>query len=415
METLKSKSAFKTGAFTLVIIFVVIIEIFYRQPLFDWSLNAIETIQKDSSASLDSFWEVITVLGTQAVLLPMFFIIYIFKPLKCSYLFLSVLSLSVFIDNLMKNVYANPRPYMENPKIIIKHCDAGFGNPSGHSFSSSATYLAFWHIMTDIKWFKVNIGTKIFRVMLCVLTILMIAAIMFSRFYLGVHSLNQLIYGSQLGFILYFFYFFYLDFHKYSHGEFFNLFYKLGSRIAHGVLFVALIVLNFGLYLFNTHDTTNYNKIIEQYCPKIYLYRRFDNDAGINSLTIFAMIGAYVGLALILSWRNSIDREGERYEELDNWNSTNCKRFWIRLALTLILVAVSMSLFLIISGHSSIPLIIVFKIILSFLLAGLCLFGLIIYLSIKFKLAHENFDIMEGGYIGKLNERDDVIIEIKTI
>jgi len=171
-----------------------------------------------------------------------------------------------------------------------------------------------------------------------------------------------------------------------------------------------ILLLNFGLYLFNTHDTEEWKKIIEAFCPDIAEYRQFENDAGINSLTILALFGAYLGLALIMTWRNNIDKEGEKYDDLDNINQTNWTRFFLRLLMTLIIVAASMSLFLIISGKSSLALIIIFKVSLSFFLAGLSLFGLIIYLSIKFKLGNENFDIVEGGgYLAKLNQKDDVL------
>ena len=326
-----------------------------------------------------------------------------------SYLFLSVLALSVFIDNLMKNIYANPRPYMINLNIKIKHCDAGYGNPSGHSFSSTASYLAFYHIMTDITWFKTGILIrKIIRGIILFFTIVMVVTIMYSRFYLGVHSLNQLIYGCSCGLLLYMWFFTFLRFHKYSKMEFFNLFYKKGMRIFHGVMFGMLITLNFLLLFLNTHDTSEWNKLIEKFCPNVYIYRRFDNDAGINSLTILALIGAYIGLSIILSWRNSIDNEGERYDDLNKWNNSNCKRFFLRLLLTLVIAAVSFSLFLIVSGNNNLALVIIFKICFSFLAVGLSLFGLIIYLSIKFKLANENFDVEEGGYTAKLNQRDDV-------
>jgi len=400
---LKRKRYF-VGLLILFLLLFIITELFYRKPLFDKSCEWIKYIQKNSSSKgWDDFWYIITIVGTQAVLLPMFFIIYLFKSLKHSYLFLSVLALSVFLDNLMKNIYANPRPYMIDREIIIKHCDAGYGNPSGHSFSSTVSYLAFFHLMTDVPWFKKNWTNLIVKGILLGLTIILVLAIMFSRFYLGVHTLNQLMYGCLCGFSLYFFYFYFLAFHKYTNGEFFNLFYKLNFRIIHSIMFVAFIVLNFGLYFFNTHDTSDWNKLIEEKCPEVPIYRRFDNDAGINSLTIFAMIGAYIGLAIVLSWRNNIDKEGESYEELNYWNTTNIKRFLLRLLVTLVLTAVSMSSYLLISKDGSLAIIIPFKIILSFLLVGMALFGLVIFISIKCNLANENFDIMEGGDFTKLH------------
>ena len=48
----------------------------------------------------------------------------------------------------LKNIYKAPRPYWKNDDIDPKVCNVDFGNPSGHSISSSfyCVYIYFAYI-----------------------------------------------------------------------------------------------------------------------------------------------------------------------------------------------------------------------------------------------------------------------------
>jgi hypothetical protein len=319
----------------------------------------------------------------------------------------------------MKNIYANPRPFMVFKNVTVKDCDSGYGNPSGHSFSSVSVYLAFYHIMTDIKFFKDEVWRSILRFFFLAVTLTFVVLIMFSRFYLGVHSLNQLIFGASCGFCLYYFYFFVLCFHEYSSKEFFDQFYKVFNTIVYSCVFIFFTALNIILYTFNTHNTSYYNAIVDIFCSHIPLYRRFDNEAGIVPLTLCALIGAYYGLLIIVYWRNSIYGEGDRYEELDNWNvSSDWKKFIYRVLLTLFLGVVVFTPIMVVSSNSSLSIIISLKFIIPMTAAGGACFGLNIYLSISFKISNDGFLVEQGGFASQMygaESKTGVWIELLNI
>ena len=130
---------------------IIGVEFAYRQTLFDKSVNIESNWQKNSTSATINFFKVITHFGSIAVILPLTFIIFFFFSLNKSYTFISVLVMSLYFDNLLKIIYNNPRPFWLK-KDLFTSCETGFGNPSGHAFSSSAVYLSFWHMVTDF-WY----------------------------------------------------------------------------------------------------------------------------------------------------------------------------------------------------------------------------------------------------------------------
>ncbi len=86
-------------------------------------------------------------------------------------------------------------------------CSKGFGNPSGHSSSASlfaiVVFLDYFH-GTPIETVKNGLPkiqrvNKVFYIVCLLFSIYWAASIPYSRFLLGAHSLDQVVYGSTLG------------------------------------------------------------------------------------------------------------------------------------------------------------------------------------------------------------------------
>lgn len=103
----------------------------------------------------------------------------------------------------MKILYGDPRPYWLDNSIFIV-CDGGYGNPSGHAYASTASYLTLAHILTDYDFFKRKYFGIFLRIFVYLLFAGLIIAICLSRVYLGVHAINQILHGALLGFAMYF-------------------------------------------------------------------------------------------------------------------------------------------------------------------------------------------------------------------
>ena len=78
----------------------------------------------------------------------------------------------------------------------------GYGNPSGHALSSSCLYLSFWYMLSDLISGLIKNNKKLFNIVkYTILTVSLgiVYLIMTSRIYLGVHSINQIIFGFFIG------------------------------------------------------------------------------------------------------------------------------------------------------------------------------------------------------------------------
>lgn len=127
---------------------------------------------------------------------------FIFGTRHHSIYYLLILGLDKILISYLKLAYHDPRPYMVASWIKPFKCSKGFGNPSGHSSASS-----LWAITLFLDIFHgAKIGNSIERffsrwfyfLSFCFCAYWAIT-IPYTRFLLGVHSLDQIIFGSMLG------------------------------------------------------------------------------------------------------------------------------------------------------------------------------------------------------------------------
>lgn len=361
---------------------VIGMEFYYRQKLFDYSLTFIKEIQEKSSSELLSFFKFITEFGTQGVLIPLIVIAYIFLPLNKAYLFLNIVIYSVVIDCIMKICYGNPRPFWIDPSLK-NACDGGFGNPSGHAFSSSASYFAINHFVIQNKFFEKNIFLKILST---IFFVALIIAILLSRLFLGVHSVNQILYGSLLGSSLYFILFFIVEMQNMLGVDFFKNFSTKNWIIGNIVNQAVFLIVMFTTYSLIDNQSDKYDTNLSSLCPDLNLYRKYNNDGLFGCLTIFALIGSYYGILFLVKM---MERNNKLFnqEAVLNWNKTR-HIYRLYCLLLMIVTAIPLILLVIISGKASLEIIFIFKVGLPYLLACFGIYGLNIFLCIKLKIAN---------------------------
>jgi len=377
----------KWNLYLKLVIFIVFsvasigIEFYYRQRLFDFSLSWIKEQQTNSSETTMKFFKFITEFGSQGLLIPIIVLTYLLLSLNKAYLFLSITILAISVDCIMKMIYGDPRPFwIENS--LYKACDGGFGNPSGHSYSSSAFYLTLAHILTDYDFFKKRIYIRIF---VYFLFIGLIITILISRLFLGVHSINQILYGSTLGSGLYFLFIHIFQIHAMSGEEFFDLFTNQVKLLLIGFFHATMIATSLLVYFLVTNDTSTYEANLSKLCPDLNPYRKFNNDGLYGCLTLFALIGAHYGILFMLYFLKKINIVN--LEAILHWNKTK----WIyRLYIIGLLICFASPLLatLLISGKTDLLFIFIFKVSLPYLLACFGIYGLNVYFSIKLKIAN---------------------------
>ena len=270
---------------TILIIYIIlsiIFEQFYRKPLFKKSIELESKLYLSTTENQIKIFKLISKLGTQGTLIPLLITILILFPLNISYTFASVIVLSSYYDNILKLSYGSPRPFWINPSIK-RSCDGGFGNPSGHSFSSFAIYLSLWDIITNLNYFN---RKKYLKIALLIFFILFSFCIAISRIFLSVHSINQIIYGSILGFGMYFYFFHIIELQKFTGKKFTK--YIIGSfeNKIHSIKFCIYFIILFALFLLRKNKWEEFDEIIKKECSHLPLYRKFNND------------GFFIGLVL---------------------------------------------------------------------------------------------------------------------
>jgi membrane-associated phospholipid phosphatase len=99
----------------------------------------------------------------------------------------------------MKNLHHDPRPYFSEREVKTYECSFEYGNPSGHSLFASGVFIylfldTFHNSSTSLIRY-----TKFTYYLWLTITVFMIISMGFARIYLGVHSIDQIIYGWKVG------------------------------------------------------------------------------------------------------------------------------------------------------------------------------------------------------------------------
>lgn len=135
----------------------------------------------------------ISFMGDTEVLPIVTFFLYIFSRRKVTVVvFLIYLIINIYINNILKVLFMDPRPYMYSMRVqqLQWKCPAEYGNPSGHSWLVFQFYgCLIFDLISRIRktpW-------------LMILPIVMAGLIPQSRMYLGAHSTNQVVMGLLLG------------------------------------------------------------------------------------------------------------------------------------------------------------------------------------------------------------------------
>ena len=395
--------------FITYIISAIIFEQIYRKPLFEKSLEIESNLYSTTPEFFIKTFKFISKFGTQGALIPLLIIVLILFPINISYTFASVIVLASYYDNILKILYGSPRPFWINPKIK-RTCDGGYGNPSGHSFSSFSIYLSLWNIIIDLPYFNKKF---IMKIILLIFTILFSFLISLSRIFLSIHSLNQILYGGVLGVGMYFYFFHIICLNSYSGKQFYQYITgKLENRI-HSVKFLIYFLILLSLYLFRNNNWKQYEYIIAEECSHLPLYRKFNHDGFFIGCVLFLLIGAHYGLYFFLSKSKRIRPFKE--EQINKWTSNYKIKNVIYRTLIFFPHAIPMILFLLIPNDTSLIILFPVKVIIPYLLTGYCFFGIYIDICIKLKLAYENIYIIYriGSEANYNANSEEISVEVK--
>lgn len=309
----------------LIIFFILIFisEIFYRRPLYDLSVQYISKIKQEGFFhNFYIFWSkyFLSIINISGIL-----ITNLFYPLHVFFSHISVQAISGSINGLLKSIYSNERPYwdiyIQNDSKNIQmpkptECAFGFGNPSGHSMSS--TYILYlWNLFISSNFFNKMKGKKkiIIKYVTLILSIISIIFVTYSRINRQVHSFNQIIYGTLLGTAIFLFFCYSIKINTINYEEFMKILnkYKFFAIPFLFVLYITSLII--GLTRHNDNEE-QYQYILSKYCNANK--NLFKNKRPYTSARLFLVIGGYFGLLLLNYKINKYYKNLEN--RIFNWN-----------------------------------------------------------------------------------------------
>ena len=111
-----------------------------------------------------------------------------------AFYYLTAYGIVPYTIDAIKIAYHSPRPFWASPDVQAWGCSQEFGNPSGHAGVSMG--LMLMGVFDIWSTFKVHVFWKVVMLLSGVIWTLSIG---YSRLYLGVHGLNQVLLGWCIG------------------------------------------------------------------------------------------------------------------------------------------------------------------------------------------------------------------------
>ena len=383
----------------LTLIVLIMLEFIFRRSLFTYSLTYEQNLQNSLPKNGIEFYKLVTILGGGVLFgFGLFFVLCYYSLIKTVLLCIGLIFV-VYLHDLMKLMYGDPRPFWVNTVLFKGNCETSYGNPSGHSLTAFYFFLSFSYYICMLDKIKNNYTYKI---IVYFIGILISGLTAFSRLALGVHSLDQVLYGSAIG-IWVFFIFAYV-FKIYDMPLTYYLrFFKDKKYFNFFLLFLLILfILPIIAYLLVDVDTDfkKYEMVMNKRCRDTEKYKFYSHSCMAESLILLLIFGIYLGQYFFwyMIYRKETNTKDSNLfaleESVNHWNNYYKEIFssignFIKVIGLVILALLPGVLYFVVPGeNNSLKNIFVFKIglpllLIGFLAFGPCFFGLIHILKEK--------------------------------
>ena len=318
----------KTKFLIYLIIYLITIfgvEFAYREVLYEKSVEYIETLKQEGFLKyFYFFWSVIYISG---IVLVGVRITLLYYPINIFFCHVSYLLLSIFSMSILKSLYADPRPfwdiYLKREKEDLNksnptECDGEFGNPSGHAIFNLYSFF-LWHLFINsdsLNKIENNLKKNLLKFLSLVIVLICMGFTAFSRIQRQMHSFNQILHGTAIGFAIFFAFCYIFKYNKYNLKDFIAILDKKKYITLITLITLYGISILFGLLLHNDNEE-EYKKILKKYCD-FDENDLFGKSTALISSIIFIVIGGYLGF-LYMNHKNNVNKD---YIEniINNWN-----------------------------------------------------------------------------------------------
>ncbi len=154
-----------------------------------WGADIVVAIQAFHQPGLDTFFNIVTVLGSEAFYVALFPLLYWCRDKQLAQRLVVLFLFSAYSNAALKQLFGHPRPFEYDPQVlkldIARAEELGYGLPSGHS-QSAVTVSGYLAVSIRRRW-------------MWILGVASVVLIAFSRIYLGVHFPSDVLGGLVLG------------------------------------------------------------------------------------------------------------------------------------------------------------------------------------------------------------------------
>lgn len=163
-------------------------------PFFQWLLAQLYAIAGIRSSFLTTFFSVLTYLGHEMGFLVIAIILLWCLNKKYGYRLLIVFMVATFLSQFLKAAFMIPRPWVLDPNFDAFVVQSAKADATGFSFPSGHTMTACLSLGALAMYFK--------KKWLYAISAVLIPLVGFSRMYLGVHTLLDVVVGLLIGVIV---------------------------------------------------------------------------------------------------------------------------------------------------------------------------------------------------------------------
>ncbi|MCL2832442.1 MAG: phosphatase PAP2 family protein, partial [Treponema sp.] len=165
-------------------------------PFYSWGIGIIRAIQSIKNPGLTALMKLISNAGTEYVYIVLGLFIFWCVNQKKGFSLGVLVIVSGWLNSLLKIFFNQPRPFNFDPSLGITF-EPSPGFPSGHAQSS----MTFW-IAAVILFFYASSANKKYRRPSLAIACILILLIGFSRLYLGVHFLTDVLGGWIIALVI---------------------------------------------------------------------------------------------------------------------------------------------------------------------------------------------------------------------
>lgn len=146
----------------------------------------------------------ISSMGTGMPILLTYAVVFTVMSKPASLYFWCAMPAVSYLENILKSIYAEQRPYWITDDITSPTCLIGFGNPSGHMLNTTfiivSLYLHFYYdIGVKPKKMTIFCTAYIIKMAMSVVMSVFLILLAVSRVFLGAHAWNEVTFGFTLG------------------------------------------------------------------------------------------------------------------------------------------------------------------------------------------------------------------------